>query len=532
MKNPFLIFVLIFFLQAAKGFGQATLIQTSHNPSNNSALAPELGLATADSGAFIIGTMAPGNWSSNPNQRTISKIDKFGNPQWQKYLQFQSTSYAGTTTITAACKTKKEGLLLCGLMSNPSDGLSPAFAICLDATGNTIWYKSIQMFNQHHPRIKAAIMCRDSGFVIAGSLGWNLVLIKLDKYGNTEWSNIETEVTEINSSLNCVLEAPDSSIYSGGKYMVDDYSQTNYPLLLKVNKNGSLAWKKTFPPTTTPFSKTASFTSLLYRDEIIYAAMDDGAAYLSALRTDGSVIWTKKINTAYYWNFNDCKSSHLSQTDAKNMFVTYGNYGFSSDTTGQVTYFQQSPGRISSFTPLLNKRFLKVQVADFWTFDVPLNSTSYTLTLNNALAPDTNRCFRLKPYTVSSFAMRDSLVPADLQNMFSSVNRQLPGNGTFNIAVRPGCDLLAGLTDVSSTALSFSVFPNPSTGKFILTSEGSSILSVCILSTDGSLVYSQDVAGLESMLSIDMAPSHSGIYFCKVRFSNGLSKTIKLVVEK
>ena len=525
MKQSLFFLVLVSLFANLSLHCQSTLIQTAHYPINPAALCPRIAIASPDSGAWIIGSDDPAAFGAHKSHRTISKIDKNGNPQWQKYFQFQSNSSFGSTEIFAASKTLKGGLIICGLT------LSQAFVTCLDANATMIWYKTLEINNTtNNFKPRTILACKDSGFVIAGdSPWWGITIVKLDKFGNKVWSKLETDFIEINPSLTCLTEGADSSIYAGGKYTTDDNNNLSLPLLLKLNKNGTIAWKKAYTPTSTAFAYDAQFNNLLIKNGKMYATIIDNAFYIANLQTDGEVIWTKKINQSAYLSNYDSKANSLSESDAGRLFACVKDNCVSFDTTGQVFYvMSRSAMGKSSFVPLLNKRFLKTETADFWSSDIPYTSYAYTLTINNVLQPETNRCFFLPTFTTTSFSMQDSVLSSMATDTCKINSEQVIASVNYSIQLQSGCDLTAGISDRAHTQSNITVFPNPFSTTIELKATNMFVTGYCLKATDGRVLKKTVVLSDQEKLTLDLTDLSGGIYFLEVHTSGANIQVIKL----
>jgi len=89
-------------------------------------------------------------------------------------------------------------------------------------------------------------------------------------------------------------------------------------------------------------------------------------------------------------------------------------------------------------------------------------------------------------------------------------------------------DFKMGTTGVNTTdALAFSIFPNPSTGKFNINIANADNCNITVMNMKGQQVYTTQVSG---STMIDLSNQPKGVYF--IRISNASSTSIeKIIVE-
>ena len=525
MLKHLLFLLLVCCLNSSGAYAQAGLIQTAHLPSNPAGYSPEIIIATADSGAWLIGNQYPGMTNSHRHQRTFTKVDKYGNAQLQKYYTFQNFSNNQShTEIFAACATLDQGMVLCGLTGNQF------FAIKLTAAFDTVWCRADNIFSTYYGMEPRAIVAtRDSGFVIAGSWKWfDIAIIKLDKNGNKVWSKLELESSGTEAKLNCVTEGPDSSIYAGGQ-QPEDQNKSN-PLLLKLDKNGGLVWKKVFLSSQTINNRYSSFLGLHFIGNKLYSSVFTGANLFGVLNTNGEVNWLKKLDLSFNgFGFNRSTNS-IFDLDNNNIYANINGALYAFDSIAQCKFEIIASGlKPVNFAALAGNKIMGIGIANHWTTDITLPTRAYTLTINDAFSPLSNRCNPISQVSLSNYAMRDSVINSTLLDSLRLQAMSLVETGSISIKSQSGCDLTAGINNNLITHTNFLVQPNPSDAFFKITLQNTEVTKISVLSSDARLILCQEIFNAPDSFQIDLSEQAPGIYFCIAETKTGEKFSIKLV---
>jgi len=89
---------------------------------------------------------------------------------------------------------------------------------------------------------------------------------------------------------------------------------------------------------------------------------------------------------------------------------------------------------------------------------------------------------------------------------------------------------LSGIADVEKNAQAVTVFPNPSNGKFTVTTNNGSIDAIYIYNVTGTKVFSTTDFKLKTSNEIDISDYKKGIYFVKIDSRDKIS-TEKIVIQ-
>lgn len=220
-------------------------------------------IETNDGGLLIAGqtTSINGNVSGNHGNYDawVIKLNSAGNLQWQKALGGTKSDAAGSIA-----KTNDGGFIIAGSSSSfdgdltNNFGITDVWVVKLDATGNILWQQS---YGGNANDIAESIrQTTDGGYIIGGvteSSSFNVVapssnpdylVMKIDANGQLLWrktfggSNIDM--------AEAVVETPDAGFAIVGTTFSNDNDVTGYKgngdiWLLKLNANGDLLWQKT-----------------------------------------------------------------------------------------------------------------------------------------------------------------------------------------------------------------------------------------------------------------------------------------------
>lgn len=95
------------------------------------------------------------------------------------------------------------------------------------------------------------------------------------------------------------------------------------------------------------------------------------------------------------------------------------------------------------------------------------------------------------------------------------------------------CDSLphVGVAEHSNQIL-FKAYPNPSNGKFTLQFPAQSVQGVCeVYDVNGKCVFKESVAQWSQYKRVDVSDKSSGIYFCKMFWSDTFFGNVKVLKQ-
>ena len=96
------------------------------------------------------------------------------------------------------------------------------------------------------------------------------------------------------------------------------------------------------------------------------------------------------------------------------------------------------------------------------------------------------------------------------------------------------CRLITGIDDVNEINNTFSIYPNPTTGQFVIETTGfnNASVNVTVRDLEGRIVYNEAINNANSALtkSFDLSDNAKGIYFITIQDGENLINR-KLVIQ-
>ena len=186
--------------------------------------------------------------NSAPSKKIcLLKVNSLGEEQWNRtYVEM------GHSEAFSVLQTQDDGYFIAGIpvysfRSNPDK--TDLLLIKTDSKGNQQWQKVIKcdgaVFYAFH-----TLQTTDGSIIIAGTRRHELestsdiLLIKLDLYGNEQWNRI---ISEAGCSLiaTCIQETSDGGYIIAGEREPDGKEKSDF-LLIKTDFDGNIHWNKTF----------------------------------------------------------------------------------------------------------------------------------------------------------------------------------------------------------------------------------------------------------------------------------------------
>lgn len=183
---------------------------------------------TTDGGYIVLGT----NTGSGNEDISLVKTDSIGNPTWTKTI-----GGANDDEGISLLQTTDGGYVITGASINFGTGLSNAFLIKTNSTGDTLWTKTFGAGIDDELGCGSVIQANDGGFLICGTASFDPsgefgILIKTDSIGNQSWARIYGSGNE---SLSQVAQTND-----GGYILIGENSFGNQQAyLIKTDINGN-----------------------------------------------------------------------------------------------------------------------------------------------------------------------------------------------------------------------------------------------------------------------------------------------------
>jgi len=229
----------------------------------------------------------------------------------------------------------------------------------------------------------------------------------------------------------------------------------------------------------------------------------------------GYNIYMKNDSTTDYVRINSSLITGTTYTDLCLLYpgvYTYMVRAFALQVTPSGSYYNMSEG-ISDTT--WNNNYLAINVNANYT--MAGNTVTFTNTTTNA--------------TSYEWIFGDG----NTSTSSSPVHTYPSGNFNTLLIATNGCNtdtvviyipLSAGINEL--TASDISIFPNPTTGKFQLTTNNQQLSTITISNTLGEIIL--EVKDIKTNAEIDLSNQPKGIYFLSIKSEQGI-KTKKIIKQ-
>jgi hypothetical protein len=247
-------------------------------------------IATADQNFLLAG--------ERNDKPMAMKIGQDGNVIWQKTLQLPASRFF------CAATTHDGGYLVAGKVMNPAPALEDMLCVKLDATGDTLWSRSVNMGVED--LVFSVKETADHGVIMAGysdtdgNSAVSIAVVKLDSAGNLLWGRTFYSGSSSNVARG-IDQTPDGGyVITGSIANASPYREGL--VLMKITADGELSWIKRQAFTTSDYSQ--GFDVKVVPGGLILNGTSYNAG-VGLIKTDlsGNVIWSKGYTwgtTIYY----------------------------------------------------------------------------------------------------------------------------------------------------------------------------------------------------------------------------------------
>ncbi len=426
---------------------------------------------TAD-GGYIIGTSIYWTVSFFGQKSNIMliKTDNAGNLLWSK-------TYPGVGTSSALCvkQTSDLGYIVCGTTLDTIQQLNKTYLLKTDISGNPQWGKTYAESVGINGNAFCVNQTSDGGFIVTGDSYSGTFVIKTDNTGTIVW---DSNFGIVGDGLRSVIQTSDGGYLAAGfNYLNNDLNAT----LSKLSANGTIQWQKIYSSTS-----TSSFDEGFAVEEVPggYLLLENTGYTASALiKTDlaGNVLWSVI--------YSEGSTVHATALDK----TTDGGYAF---TSLWSDYYM-----------------IGVYKTDSLGF---INCNDSMLTVQDSI------------YTPSFHPGFITGSGSPSQNHSLVFTTEFLNDSIFCLTGKPDAILDIGVQN------SVYVFPNPSSGNFILeinSLKGNSV-RIEVYDVLGQLVMEKEESANEKMqVNLDLSAMINGIYFVSVKVDGQVLTTKKIVKE-
>ncbi|UPT68398.1 MAG: hypothetical protein M0D57_07130 [Sphingobacteriales bacterium JAD_PAG50586_3] len=189
---------------------------------------------------------------------------------------------------------------MCGSTRSFGSGQSDAFAIRLNANGDTLWTKLYG--STRNDVFNSVVVVPSGGFVMVGYAsqpnGYNdIYIVKTDANGNIIWQKAFGTLA-ISDYASVVKTTPDGGFIVGGTSYINSY--TSY-VVIKLSSTGSVEWSSSY---IGPNTSGNSLSDLIVENDgsIVavgnYSDIDETGIINFKLDSDGAIVWKRNYRQA------------------------------------------------------------------------------------------------------------------------------------------------------------------------------------------------------------------------------------------
>jgi Secretion system C-terminal sorting domain len=279
---------------------------------------------TSDGGYIISGDAAFDGFTGEIDFYLI-KLTATGVTSWTK-------TYGGNgyESALAVRQTTDGGYILCGQTPAYGDSGFKVYLVKVNATGDVTWTKAYKSYGSELG--KDVRQTADGGYIILGTTdidldgGSDLYLIKTDALGNVTWSRAIGAADDEEASE--VKQTPDGGyIITGSAYGAGSLSRDM--LLIKTNFLGITEWSKTYGSTVNDVSRSVTLTSdggyAICGSSWGFNTDEDYEVYVVKTNSLGVVQWSKTYGgPSLYGDYG----FSIQQTNDNGYVITGEAYSF------------------------------------------------------------------------------------------------------------------------------------------------------------------------------------------------------------
>jgi hypothetical protein len=273
-------------------------------------------IETADGGFLAVGEI--GGSDTDP---IIVKLNNAGKILWQRQVAAPFGDH-----LPFVMQSRDGSFLLVGRTGVFSvAGGTDCWAIKLNESGNLLWSKVFGL--EGDDQFIGAIETVDAGYILGGTVNIlgtterpKIFVTKIDAFGTVQWQMLYSTPALATIGVYSAARGGNNSLYLGGAYSAGPPNGTIQGVVIKLNANGRILWKKTYHR-----SDNDTFYSVAPTPDggIIAAGESSGnfRGFQAKIQTDGHVNWSRKtlgpitfdelalnggflaISEAYIWPF-------------------------------------------------------------------------------------------------------------------------------------------------------------------------------------------------------------------------------------
>ncbi len=481
-------------------------------------------IATADQNFLLAG--------ERNNLPLVMKIGQDGQVIWQKTLQLLFSRFF------CAATTYNGGYLLAGKVSNPSPALDDMLCVKLNAAGDTLWSKAINMGAEDV--VYGVRETTDHGVILVGysnpdgNSAVSIAVAKLDSDGNLQWGRTFYSGNSSNTARG-VDQTPD------GGYVITGSIANSTPyregvMLMKLTAGGELSWIKRQVLTTSQDSQ--GFDLNVVPGGLIFNGIaTDAGVGLTKTDLAGNVIWSKGYtpgNTAYYGTpgpkLNTTTTGGFLFVKNANMFGPGG--AARTDSSGNLIWSDEIAVISMSALETSDGGCLISGNGPIYGVSLSPSDLPQTGIIKTDSAGNSSDCVFGGGFYETPATINWDVPPVTIASKGDVAAMHPVVLTATDLDTVSGCVTVFGKVPEMPQTNSLVITPNPSTGRFVVRMENpadENISSIEVYNNLGRLVY-RSAGEAAQQSTVDMLNPSAGIYLVRA-VCDGRTGTQRLVVR-
>jgi hypothetical protein len=413
--------------------------------------------------------------------------------------------------INKAAELNDSTFFAVGELMDPLTMVNNAMCLKLTGQGDIIWSRTFGDVQNSSTRAYDVIQLIDSSIIVVGNSGDRGFAISLSPTGNLNWSeqlNLGNGITDIKA----VTSLDDSTFVLAGLQTV--IGQSVEGILIKMNTLGNSTWAKINNQFSTYRDVYALNSSIYVFDEI--------NASLTKFNSSGNATWSNVY--ANFYAQNEGNDMSINEDGLGNILLTTNDFFY-----GHVIQVDTLGNELSDLS-VIGKSIESLFKSD-GSLIVLGNGPVYGVKSSFTPIPHfgimqggSSFCsFTEQPFY---FSQNTNIQPISVNftgSLIPTVN--VINIDSLNIQQEEGCIEILGELNEWEDQSQLSIYPNPSTGEVVLTSDSSIEQVVNVFDTFGKLCAT--IMKSSTSKQIDLSYLGEGVYFVQVE-----NEVRKLVIKK